>query len=71
MIWAIQKEKEFKILAQENSQVCVFEEMTNASALSEKKPPLTRTGINILTCMNDHNWGFQTYIQNHYSTISG
>ena len=29
-----------KILAQENNQVCLFEEMTNASALSEKKPPL-------------------------------
>ena len=32
--------KKFKILAQENIEVCLFEEMTNASALSEKKPPL-------------------------------
>jgi hypothetical protein len=32
--------KKFKILAQENNEVCLFEEMTNASALSEKKPPL-------------------------------
>ena len=29
-----------KIQAQENNQVCLFGEMTNASALSEKKPPL-------------------------------
>ena len=32
--------KKIKILAQENNQVCLLEEMTNASALSEKKPPL-------------------------------
>ena len=40
MIWAIENEKKFKLLAQENNQVCLLEEMTNASALSEKKPPL-------------------------------
>ena len=32
--------KKLKNLAQENNEVCLFEEMTNASALSEKKPPL-------------------------------
>ena len=32
--------KKFKILAQENNQVCLFEEMTKASALADKKPPL-------------------------------
>ena len=32
--------KKIKILAQENNQVCLFEENTNASTLSEKKPPL-------------------------------
>ena len=32
--------KKIKILAQENNQVWLFGEMTNASALSEKKPPL-------------------------------
>ena len=43
MIWAITNEKKVKILAQENNQVCLLEEMTNASALSEKKPPLAST----------------------------
>jgi hypothetical protein len=33
-------EKKIKNLAQENNQVRLFGEMTNASALSEKKPPL-------------------------------
>ena len=32
--------KKIKILAQENNQVRLFGEMMNASALSEKKPPL-------------------------------
>ena len=32
--------KKIKILAQEINQVCLFGEMTNATALSEKKPPL-------------------------------
>ena len=36
----LEGKKKFKILAQENNEVCLFEEMTNASALSEKKPPL-------------------------------
>ena len=35
--------KKIKILAQENNQVRLFEEMMNASALSEKKPPLVKT----------------------------
>ena len=33
-------EKKIKILAQENNLVRLFGEMTNASDLSEKKPPL-------------------------------
>ena len=35
--------KKIKILDQENNWVRLFGEMTNASALSEKKPPLTET----------------------------
>ena len=40
MIWAIENGKKIKILAQENNQVRLLEEMTKASTLSEKKPPL-------------------------------
>ena len=32
--------KKNQIIAQENNWVCLLEEMTNASALSEKKPSL-------------------------------
>ena len=35
--------KKIKILVQENNQVCLFEEMKNASVVSEKKPPLKKT----------------------------
>ena len=34
-------QKKIKILHKENNQVCLFEEMTNTSALSEKTTPLT------------------------------
>ena len=37
--------KKIKILAQENNQVCLLEEMTNASALSEIKPPLLECSL--------------------------
>ena len=40
------KSHEFKSQAQENNEVCLFEEMTNASALSEQKPPLGRSALN-------------------------
>ena len=38
--------KKIKTLAQENNQVRLFGEMKNASALSEKKPPLHLTVTN-------------------------
>jgi hypothetical protein len=34
------KSQNFKIEAQENNEVCLFEEMTNSFTPSEKKPPL-------------------------------
>ena len=37
--------KKIKILAQENNQVRLFEEITNESALSEKKPPLVSNSV--------------------------
>ena len=40
--------KSFKILAQVNDKVCLFEEMTNASALSEKKPPLPKMRLSVV-----------------------
>ena len=42
------KHLEFKIQAQENIKVRLFEEMTNASVPSEKKPPLVSNGFHLM-----------------------
>ena len=39
------KYDKFKIQAQENNEVCLFEEMTNVSAPSEQKPPLDAISV--------------------------